>query len=179
MLILILFILFLSAIIYFLEKKERESNNRFNENFIIPDKINDIENENSLFHWKKNNECYGDIPVIGSSCNKIPVFPKGLEPNETIDQVERKKIFNKLVPKNGKYTFMIPELKYDGIFSRNLDGNNKCCWSLKPTKPTEQKTYGVNNYFHIPKEELIGKTIIEEPECAGMETGYPPIICSN
>ena len=70
----------------------------------------------------EKNDCDGDIPVISSSCNKVPNFPPGLLPKNTkLNSEEYSEIpFNRLAPKNGNYTFVIPELKYDGIYSRKI-----------------------------------------------------------
>lgn len=116
--------------------------------------------------------CDGDIPLISASCNKVPNFPGGLIPKNTVlNSKEYPEVpFDRLAPKTGKYTFIIPELMYDGIFSRKTLNNN-CFWSTCPSKPD---TYGTDNYFHVPDEELNGRTIVEPPECANMPTGYPP-----
>lgn len=127
--------------------------------------------------WKKScnylSDTSDDIPLITEGCNNVPNYPKGLEPK--INKIHSigypQKPFNTLVPKKGKYTFFIPELKYDGIYSRKLNNTNKCCWSnVSNTK----ETYGTNNFLHIPEKELYGKTVIEPPECQGYPTGYPP-----
>lgn len=129
-----------------------------------------IENE---CDWKETENCEGDIPLITVGCNNIPNFPKGLEPKvNKINNVKYPKVaFNRLAPKNGRFTFIIPELKYDGIYSRKLDRNNRCCWSTKPNNP---ETYGSDNLFHVPKESLYGRTVFEPPECTGFSTGYSP-----
>ena len=128
--------------------------------------------------WKETDDCKGDIPLVTSSCNNVPNFPRGLEPKPNIiNNVDYQEVpFNRLAPKFGNYTFIIPELKYDGIYSRKLDRNNKCCWTIKPNKP---ETYGTNVFFHVPKESLYDRTIFSPPECAGYPTGYPPIAYLN
>jgi len=136
-----------------------------------------IQNECS---WKEKCEdvCETDIPLVTASCNNVPNFPKGLEPKaNTINDTEYPEVpFNRLAPKTGNYTFIIPELKYDGIYSRKLDRNNKCCWSTKPNKP---ETYGANVVFHVPEKSFCGRTICEPPECQDYPTGYPPIAYLN
>ena len=125
--------------------------------------------------WKQTDDCDIDIPLLSSSCNKVPNYPSGLEPEpSSLNNIEYPEVpFNRLAPKDGKYTFVIPELKYDGIYSIRLDNNNNCFWSMKPNKP---ETYGTDKYFHIPDESLYGKTIVSPPECSGYPTGFSPII---
>lgn len=129
-----------------------------------------IKNECS---WKDSENCDGDIPLITAGCNNVPNFPRGLKPkNNKINSVEYPESpFNRLAPKEGKYSFNIPELKYDGIYSRKLDRSNKCCWSTEPNKPD---TYGTNKLFHIAEKSFCEKTICEPPECSGFSYGYPP-----
>ena len=128
--------------------------------------------------WKENDNCNGDIPLNSIVCNNVPNFPKGIEPkaNTIIDPGYPEVPFNRLAPKFGNYTFVIPELKYDGIYSRKLDMNNKCCWT---TKPNKLETYGANVLFHVPKESLCGRTICEPPECDGYPTGDSPHLYLN
>jgi hypothetical protein len=125
--------------------------------------------------WKDTDNCDGDIPLNPVGCNNVPGFPKGLEPKaNTVNNVEYPEVpFNRLAPKSGNYTFIIPELKYDGIYSRRLDRNNKCCWTTEPNKP---ETYGANVLFHVPKKSFLGRTLYSFPECEGYPTGYPPRI---
>ena len=102
------------------------------------------------------------IPILKASCNNVPVFPKGLEPKEEGNELPLLNKFCPLIPEYGKYRFIIPELKYDGIYSRKILGG-KCCWSLFGNRPN---TYGANKFFHIPKKKLLGKTAIQPPECS-------------
>lgn len=127
---------------------------------------------------KQMDDCKGDIPLINSSCNKVPNFPRGLEPVPTkLNQDESfNQPFNRLADKKGKFTFQIPELKYDGIYSKSVS-NNECCWSLK--SKNKVNTYGTDNFLHIPEKSLYGKTIIEPAECAGFPPGFPPCIYRN
>jgi len=143
------------------------------ENFLDLNELKktlNIENECS---WKENDDCDGDIPLITSGCNNVPNFPRGLEPKiNKINSIEYPEAsFNQLASEKGKYMFIIPELKYDGIYSRKLDRNNSCCWSTKPNKP---ETYGTDNFFHVAEKYLCGITVCEPPECAGFSTGYQP-----
>lgn len=139
------------------------------ENFInsnVSKVLSDIKNNSDI------NVCKSNIPLIPVDCNKVPNYPKHLEPKETnINNNNYLEVpFSRLAPKFGKYTFMIPELKYDGIYSRKLD-NNKYYWSKTSNK---FETYGSNNLLHKPIKSLNGKTIIEPPECEGYLSGNPP-----
>lgn len=109
------------------------------------------------------NICNTDIPLVKLECNRVPNHPTGFEPEINIGKMEVEEPFHRLAPKSGKYTFIIPELKYDGIYSRNVNKNNKCCWSLKSNSKNE--TYGSDNFFHTPEKQLCGRTICEKPEC--------------
>lgn len=60
----------------------------------------------------------------------------------------------RLTPARSKYTFRIPQLKYDGIFEND---KTSCGSGLK--------TYSGDTFFHIPKKSLFGKVIVEPPEC--------------
>jgi|SaaInlStandDraft_1057018.scaffolds.fasta_scaffold11769_2 hypothetical protein len=110
------------------------------------------------------NRCNTDIPLVELTCNRVPNFPKGLEPETNIRTLEIEAPFHRLAPKNGKYTFKIPELKYDGIYSRNLNKNNKCCWGFNSNRKNE--TYGCDKLFHTPEKQLCGRTICSKPLCA-------------
>lgn len=94
-------------------------------------------------NYKKYNKqkCDDVIPIVPLNCNRVPNFPKEFEPKKT--KLNYKYVpFNRLAPKNGKYTFYIPELKYDGIFSRKINNKNYCSWSNDEKK---LETYGANN----------------------------------
>lgn len=156
-------------VIYHIQKKREE--------FLD---LNQLENpfySNNECDWKTNN-CNKDIPLIPASCNRVPNYPLGLEPKLTyLNSIEIPEVpFNRLASKNGEYTFIIPELKYDGIYSRHINKNNECCWSVTPNTP---ETYGTNNYLHVPDKSMYNKTIISPPECAGYPTGYSHKIYSN
>lgn len=117
-------------------------------------------------------------PIVLATCNRVPVFPIGMTPFR--DVPDEAKIteypFDDLAPKDGKFTFVIPELKYDGIWSRRDDPDNgsRCCWSLE--KSGNLKTYGNNKLSPIPKLSMFGKTIVQPPECAGLwPKSDPPI----
>lgn len=137
---------------------------------------------NQAEHYKAENfsnneksECQTDIPLVTLGCNNVPNFPDGIEPKKNIVTVENFPVdpSERLADEKGKYTFRIPELKYDGIYSRKLDKNNKCCWSLN--KSNEPLTYGTNSFFHVPEKSMFGKTVIEPPECQGYSSsGYSP-----
>ena len=95
-------------------------------------------------------KCDLDIPLIKLECNSVPNFPKNLEPNHK--NIYGKLVetpFERLAPKEGKYTFMIPEFKYDGIYYNKNIGFDKCCWSLDPN---HLETYGTDNLLHIPEK---------------------------
>lgn len=122
-------------------------------------------------------ECCDVQPVgriIPATCNRIPNFPLGLTPTSDIpdDAKMPEAPFDQLTTREGKYTFVIPELKYDGIWSQKVDGN-KCCWTMENTEKI--KTYGANKLSPNPPT-LFGKTIIEPPECAGLWPPYKPPI---
>ena len=110
------------------------------------------------------NMCNTDIPLVELGCNRVPNQPRGLEPETNIRTLEVEAPFHRLAPKSGKYTFIIPELKYDGIYSRNINKHNKCCWSLKSNRKNE--TYGCDNFFHTPEKQLCGGTVCSKPVCA-------------
>lgn len=132
---------------------------------------------NNSCNWKKSDDCEGDIPLINSSCNKVPNFPGGLEPKPTeLNQDESfNQPFHRLADKEGRFTFKIPELKYDGIYSKSVR-NNECCWSLK--SKNIPNTYGADNFLHVPLN-LHGRTIIEPPECQGLAPGFAPCVYRN
>ena len=154
---------------------------------------------NNECNWKQTDDCKGDIPLINASCNKVPNFPNGLEPVPTeLNQSEYfNQPFHRLADKEGRFTFNIPELKYDGIYSKSVR-NNECCWSsnflgssrssnfLGSSRSSNflgqsknpPNTYGADNFLHVSKN-LNGKTIIEPPECAKYPPGYPPCTYLN
>lgn len=172
--VVIILSIFVISLIYYITYPKREE-------FIGYLELDEMEKPltiNNECNWKKNNVCDKDIPLLTSSCNNVPGFPRGLEPKPTVvNQVEYPEVpFNRLASKNGKYTFSIPELKYDGIYSRKINSNNECFWT---TTSNKEETYGVDKYFHIPNKNFYGKTIISPPECEGYATGYPPDIYSN
>jgi hypothetical protein len=119
--------------------------------------------------------------IIPETCNRIPLLSKGLSPLSLVK--EQKYPFEQLANKSGIFTFMIPEFKYDGIWSRKT---NDCCWTLSSPYssnlyfPENIKTYGSNQLSPIPEKSMFGKTIIQPPECAGLWPIYtPPIIINN
>jgi hypothetical protein len=85
----------------------------------------------------------------------IPNEPKGLIPATNYHEASTLP-FKSLASQRGVYNFYIPELKYDGIYSRK-NGS----WSLCENK---KKTYASDNYFHVPK--CLEKTIVDPPECS-------------
>lgn len=102
-----------------------------------------------------------DIPLHSVNCNKIPNYPNSLEPNTNI--IEYPEVpFERLAQKNGNYTFIIPELKYDGIYSRKII-DNKCVWTTESNVPD---TYGTDSFLHIPEKSI--KTI-SYPECSMLD----------
>lgn len=131
------------------------------ENFL---NLKELENPLHISQPEDFNRCNTDIPLVEMNCNRVPNFPNGLEPETNIKTLEIEAPFHRLAPKNGKYTFKVPELKYDGIYSRNLNKNNKCCWSLHSNRKNE--TYGCNKLFHTPKKQLCSRTICSKPLCA-------------
>ena len=145
------------------------------ENFLDINELEKPLNIKNECSWKEGygvDDCKVDIPLVSIGCNNVPNYPKGLEPKKNIFNSNNLEVpFHRLAPKYGKYTFIIPELKYDGIYSRKLDKEKKCCWSNTPNK---SETYGADNLFHIPDKSFNGKTIVEPPECEGYPTGYPP-----
>lgn len=121
----------------------------------------------------KDSECCDVWPageIIPTTCNRTPLSPVGLEPLRTLpdETVAPEKPFERLAPKEGKFTFLIPELRYDGIWTKRADPSDptQCCWTLAPTN--ELKTYGASHLSRIPKCSMFGKTIISPPECAGL-----------
>ena len=109
-LIILISILMLLYFIYYIQKK--------NEGFLNSDNSLIINNECKF----KTDECNDDISLIPLNCNKIP---NSLEINQKSLNCDYNNFqFNNLVPTNGKYTFIIPELKYDGIFSRKTSAYN-------------------------------------------------------
>lgn len=126
-----------------------------------------------------NNKIQGTI--VSTHCNDIPVFPKGLEPKDKIFDESEKQDYQ-LVPKYNhkldkpfKFNFKIPELKYDGIYSR-VNENGKCKWSCKNIK--SKNYYGTNKLSPVPEIPYpnFDGLIIDPPECAGYETGYSPSV---
>ena len=95
--------------------------------------------------------------ILSLECNSVPNFPRGLQPNQVV-QNNCSNDFLGLTDKESKYTFRVPELRYDGIFVK--DG---CNWSLCCKK---NKTYSSNNYFHIPPKCMYGKEIIGDTKCS-------------
>jgi len=131
---------------------------------------------NNYRNWKQTDDYEGGIPLINSSCNKIPNFPRGLEPVPTkLNQDESFNQLNRLADKKGRFTFKIPELKYDGIYSKSVR-NNECCWNSK--SKNVPNTYGADNFLHVPLN-LHGRTIIEPPECDAFSPGFPPRFYQN
>jgi len=118
------------------------------------------------------------VPIISSSCcNNIPVYPKELEPKDNIYDFKKKNNQYRLVPKSDfrnkfKFNFKIPDLKFDGIYSR-IKENGKCKWSLCDKNTPD--FFGTNKLSPIPEKSLFDKIIIEPPECAGFESGYSPL----
>ena len=111
-------------------------------------------------------KCEGEIPINSATCNNPPNMAPGLKPKVIIVPKPEKSLDN-LAPISGKYEFRIPELKYDGIYSLKKN----CKWSLCPNK---SDTYATNNYFHVPNKSLLGKVIVEPPECMGYKCYNPP-----
>lgn len=102
---------------------------------------------------------------------------KELEPKDNIYDFEEKNNQYRLVPKSDfrnkfKFNFKIPDLKFDGIYSR-IKENGKCKWSLCDENIPD--FFGTNKLSPIPEKSLFGKIIIEPPECAGFENGYSPL----
>ena len=128
---------------------------------VIPILLKRIEN----FAEKKESvlNCKGDIKLVPLQCNRVPNTNPYVEPE--LKYSDENPNFYQLTPKEGRFTFVIPELKYDGIFSKK-----NCCWDLQGNVP---KTYGVDKMLHSRKN-LFGKTIIQSPECLGYATGYKP-----
>ena len=107
--------------------------------------------------------CNNDIPIISSSCNKVPNFPRDIEHRINImGYVEEP--FERLTPKEGKYTFYIPELKYDGIYSKN---DENCSWDLYSSN--KEDTYSSNKF--LEKENVYDRKI--EEHCKGYNDVYP------
>lgn len=133
------------------------------------------------YKYVKDGECCDVWPVgdiVPASCNRVPLFPEGMEPIRDIpDSVKIPEApFEQLVPKTGKFTFVIPELRYDGIWTQRGDPSDpsKCCWTLNPK--SELKTYGGDHLSPTPEKSLYGKTVIEPPECAGLwPVSNPPV----
>ena len=80
-------------------------------------------------------------PLHSISCTDIPNHPIKYE-NTYIPNTNN--MFENIVPRKGKFTFKIPELKYDGIFSRDT---SSCDWNFNNNT---KLTYGTNNYLHVP-----------------------------
>jgi hypothetical protein len=172
--VIILSIIVLFLIYYITIPRRR----RIREGFLELDEMETPLVINNECNWN-NNICDKDIPLITTSCNNVPGFPKGLEPKPTmINQIEYPEVpFNRLASKSGKYTFVIPELKYDGIYSRKINSNNECYWTTSSNNNKE--TYGTDKYFHIPDKNLYGITVFSPLECEKYYTGYPQDIYLN
>ena len=117
-------------------------------------------------------------PIVPATCNRIPEFPEGMTPNRDIPDEAKipEAPFERLAPKDGKFTFVIPELKYDGIWSRRTNPGDRaqCCWTL--CDPGVLKTYGNNKLTPLPECSMFGKTIVKPPDCAGLWPNSPPPI---
>ena len=79
-------------------------------------------------------------PLNSIGCINVPNHPV----TYTDCQQTTNKMFENIVPRKGKFTFKIPELKYDGIFSRKT---TSCDCDLNNNT---KLTYGTNNYLHVP-----------------------------
>lgn len=176
--VVIILSIFVLSLIYYITSSRRRENTEGFLGFLELDEMEPPLVINNECNWKNNNVRDEDIPLITASCNNVPGFPRGLEPTPTmINQTEYPEVpFNRLASKSGKYTFSIPELKYDGIYSRKINSNNECCWT---TSSNNKETYGTDKYFNIPDKNLYGITVFSPPECAGYSTGYPPDIYLN
>jgi hypothetical protein len=146
------------------------------------DKDKDCEKmvEQSRYKYMPDGECCDVWPVNGHglyslNCNRVPGFPLGLEPIKTLYSSESEippVPFEKLAPKDGKFTFVIPELKYDGIWSKKNNPEG-CCWTMAG-KNSIAGTYGGRHLSRIPKHSMFEKTIISPPECLGLWPATPP-----
>jgi len=87
------------------------------------------------------------LPLNALGCINVPNHPIKHDYINKYANECRNITFNQIVPKNGKFTFKIPELKYDGIYSRNQTPNS-CNWDCK--NEHTNLTYGTNNYLHVP-----------------------------
>ena len=117
---------------------------------------------------KKNFElkeiCNNDIPIIPSSCNRVPNFLRDIEPRINMTGYIEEP-FERLTPKEGKYTFYIPELKYDGIYSKN---NENCSWDLYSSN--KEDTYSSDVF--LKKEKDYREMLLGE-HCKGYNNVYP------
>lgn len=91
-----------------------------------------------------------DMSIRSLECNNTPHFPRGLRPNQIVEN-KCANSFDGLTPKKGNYMFRVPELKYDGIYS---------------TCKLPPKTYSTNKFLHVPPKCMYGKTIIDQSPCS-------------
>jgi len=108
-------------------------------------------------------------PIVPIACDKVPGWQPGMYPKTYNVSGPEAPPFEPLVPKKGRFTFIKPELRYDGIWSMKTDPNckTKCCWSLDD-RTCGVSTYGGDHLSPAPECSMFGKTIVEPAECAGL-----------
>ena len=165
-------LLFLS---YHIPKNNSNLISQNNEPFVNeePCKGNPFQNLLGMTRYKyvKDGECC-DVWPVGKintiTCEKPPLFPEALDPKENKVQPEDDP-FHALAPKSGYFTFAIPELKFDGIWSRK---ENSCNWST--CNPEKMDTYGADNLSRTPMKSLYGKVITTHgTDCALLDKRLP------
>jgi hypothetical protein len=121
-------------------------------------------------------------PIVSATCNRIPLEKVGMTPVscQGPDYDIKEPPFPAPTKDKGQYTFCIPQWKYDGVWSREMDPTNpsQCCWTLQdqPKECGPYKTYGGEHLSRTPQCSMYGKTIISPPECAGLWPDYKPPI---
>lgn len=145
------------------------------ENFINeePCKNNPFQNLLGMNRYKNvaDGECCDVYPVgkINTiTCEKPPLFPNAFDPKENEVQLTDDPFYS-LAPKSGYFTFAIPELKFDGIWSRK---KNSCNWSTNNSDKID--TYGSDNLSRTPIKSLYGNIITTHGnDCALIDNRLP------
>lgn len=108
-------------------------------------------------------------PIIPLTCNRLPLFPTGLEPQIAGPSTQRGDYHHgrPLAAASGRYTFEIPELKFDGVWvRRNNPTAERCDWTFQTRNCRQLRSYGANVLSPAPERCMFGQTIISPPECA-------------
>lgn len=108
------------------------------------------------FYDFKSENCEIEKPLVSLNCNIVPNFPRDIEP-DVANVVYSTEPFERLTPEEGKYTFCIPELKYDGIYSKN---DENCSWDLYYNN--KEDTYSSDVFL---KKEKDYRRIMSKEHC--------------